>query len=350
MTTLQHPRLKDPIWKDARQCFDELQKDDEAHDEALNATLSWIGKLLEKVNFDAVANIFDSATDIEGFLENIAKDFVTDIGAKAGEKMKMTSFVTSEAKEWVVKNCEGQVDKFGEPNGSKKWSPLANAVYKVGKKACVTILPILVKGTVAAAMGPAFAASAPLWMLGVIITYSVAQEKLDRAKVNARLSYKLINNLNKCRAKALTNILDREARETATMAKLEVDDEDKLVLRVLVDKEKVVPIKLGDLRVIAAILTTNKLSLKDMNGNVASLYSQGSDVEWPLTRIFIFLIDQHHMRIPDEATAKKIKLDSVANAEIKNGIDTILQESGFEIAEGGGIKEPHTSLIGQKRN
>ena len=128
----------------------------------------------------------------------------------------MTSFVAGEAKDRVVQNLKEQVEYFKRTKlGSEKWSPLANAVYKVGKKACVTILPIMVKGTaVATAMGPAFAASALLWELGVIITYSVAQEKPDRAELSVWLSCNLINNVNKCRQKALEKILERRSRDS----------------------------------------------------------------------------------------------------------------------------------------
>ena len=124
-----------------------------------------------------------------------------------------------------------------------------------------------------------------------------------------------------------------------------------MVLPVLVDWKNIVRIELGDLHVVAAILTTNKLSLKDMNGSTASLYGQDSDVVWPLTRIFIFLKYQHNMRIPGEATATKLKLDSVENAKIKAGIVEILQESSFETAEGEGISNiPHTSSIQPQKN
>lgn len=342
MTTLQHSLLKDPICKNARECFNELQKDDEANDEAIDVARAWIGRLLEKVEFESVAKVFDIATDTKDFLGDLAKDFTNTT--------KMTAFCTSDAKDWVAENFKEKVEKSGELKlGSEKWSPLANAVYKVGRKACVTILPILAKGTIATALGPAILAGGPLWILGVIITYSVAQEKLERAKMNAWLSDRLIENLNKCRGIALKKLLERKGRETATMAKAWVDDEEKVVLHVLVNKKDIVRIMLGDLRIIALILTTNKVSLEDMNGGRANLSSLDSDVVWPLARIFIFLKYELDVGIPNYATVEKFSLNSLG---IEDEIIEILDESSFKTEEGAGsIKVPlFESIITSREN
>ena len=195
------------------------------------------------------------------------------------------------------------------------------------------MLPILVKGTaVAALLGPAFAASGPLWILCVIITYSVAQEKQDRAKVNARLARNLIINLNKCRERAFKVVLANEGRERATMAKKLVDDGDKVVMRVLVDGKRVVRITRENLRVVAVIMTNRDVFMKDRNGSRVSISSEDSDVEWPLARIFIFLKAKLGAKMPrNEENAKALVLDKVDKSEIAQ----ILKESGFEIPDEG---------------
>ena len=138
----------------------------------------------------------------------------------------------------------------------------------------------------------------------------------------------LINNLKKCREIALKKMLAKEGCETATMAKPPVDDEEKVDTRIFVNGNNVVRIAWGDLRVVAAILAKQGLSLKEMNGNRMSLSRRGSDVEWPLTKIFIFLKSNLGTYRPrDETTAEKLELDKGLETQIAK----FLEGSSFDI-------------------
>ena len=220
---ISHPGLKEPIWRNAADCFDYLQGLDKQQDKgAHNELRKWIGKILELASGHVEA-IFNEVSDLPNAVHELvnatqpsgkAKEAILT-GNAPGSPNAYEAFIAEPAVrekiddkvlEKGLEEMTEKVKKAAEKPG--RWSPLANAIYKIGKKFCITILPILLKGAAltAALSSLAVVAGGQLFLLGVIITYDVEEERVLRAEKNAQLSVRLIGHLNRCRLRAISHL------------------------------------------------------------------------------------------------------------------------------------------------